>query len=61
LSKHEQYADYACVDDETTIKVASKKESKQKASGNIKLKKPVPKYVSPGNWQDGNLLDGGSP
>ncbi|EGY15462.1 SAGA-associated factor 73 like protein [Verticillium longisporum] len=40
--------------EEHTIKVASKKD---KATGTIKLKKPVPKPNKPGIWRDGNLMD----
>lgn len=43
--------------DDTTIKVASKKESKEKTNGIIKLKKPAPKHASPGNWQEGRFID----
>lgn len=48
-------ADNTLTDEEHTIKVASKKD---KATGTIKLKKPVPKPNKPGIWRDGNLMDG---
>lgn len=38
-----------------TIKVASKKDSK---NATIKLKKSVPKHSKPGNWMDGSVIDG---
>ncbi|KAH6604080.1 hypothetical protein Trco_007526 [Trichoderma cornu-damae] len=38
-----------------TIKVASKKDSK---NGTIKLKKSVPKQNKPGNWMDGSVVEG---
>ncbi|KAM0520476.1 hypothetical protein ACHAPE_002869 [Trichoderma viride] len=38
-----------------TIKVASKKDSK---NGNIKLKKSAPKHNKPGNWMDGSIVEG---
>lgn len=38
-----------------TIKVASKKDSK---NGTIKLKKSVPKHNKPGNWMDGSIVEG---
>ena len=41
--------------DEQTIKVASKKDTKQ---GTIKLKKPPPKHSKPGNWMDGSVVEG---
>ncbi|KAI4859578.1 SCA7, zinc-binding domain-containing protein [Hypoxylon rubiginosum] len=44
-------------DDEGTINVASKKVSKSKSNGTIKLKKPPPKQMKPGNWRDGSVLD----
>jgi len=44
-------------DDEATIKVASKKETKEKANGIIKLKKPAPKHKVPGNWKEGGFID----
>ncbi|CZT49471.1 related to SGF73-SAGA associated factor [Rhynchosporium secalis] len=47
-------------DDDTTIKVAPKKEGKDKTSGTIKLKKPPPKHNKPGNWRDGSITDGSS-
>ncbi|KAL6786441.1 esterase [Trichoderma sp. SZMC 28012] len=37
-----------------TIKVASKKDSK---NATIKLKKSVPKHSKPGNWMDGSVID----
>ncbi|KAM0247724.1 hypothetical protein ACHAQJ_009755 [Trichoderma viride] len=37
-----------------TIKVASKKDSK---NGTIKLKKTVPKHNKPGNWMDGSIVE----
>jgi SAGA-associated factor 73 len=43
--------------DEDTIKVAPKKEGKDK-NGTIKLKKPPPKHKLPGNWRDGSVIDG---
>lgn len=46
-------------DDESTIKVAPKKELKDKLNGTIKLKKPPPKHSKPGNWRDGSVIDGG--
>jgi SAGA-associated factor 73 len=45
-------------DDELTIKVAPKKEAKDKLNSTIKLKKPAPKYNKPGNWRDGSVIDG---
>jgi SAGA-associated factor 73 len=45
------------IGDDDTIKVASKKEGKDKA-GTIKLKKPAPKHKLPGNWRDGSVIDG---
>jgi hypothetical protein len=48
--------------DDDTIKVApTKKESKDKPNGGIKLKKTAPKHVKPGNWRDGSVIDGTSP
>ncbi|KAI0841675.1 SCA7-domain-containing protein [Hypoxylon sp. FL0890] len=44
-------------DDEGTINVASKKVSKDKPNGIIRLKKPVPKQLKPGNWRDGSVAD----
>lgn len=44
--------------EDDTIKVASKKDIKDKSSGGFKLKKPAPKYVKPGNWRDGSVIDG---
>lgn len=38
-----------------TIKVASKKDSK---NGTIKLKKSAPKHNKPGNWMDGSIVEG---
>ncbi|KAH8653242.1 SCA7, zinc-binding domain-containing protein [Tricladium varicosporioides] len=43
-------------DDESTIKVAPKKDMKDKLTG-IKLKKPPPKHNKPGNWRDGSIID----
>ncbi|KAI5460055.1 SCA7, zinc-binding domain-containing protein [Mariannaea sp. PMI_226] len=40
--------------DDQTIKVASKKDSK---NGAIKLKKPPPKHSKPGNWRDGSIIE----
>ncbi|KAK0106746.1 hypothetical protein ONS96_004364 [Cadophora gregata f. sp. sojae] len=51
----------AASDDESTIKVAPKKETKDKPTGTIKLKKPPPKHNKPGNWRDGSVVDGGPP
>ena len=46
--------------DEDTIKVAPKKDNKDKSNGGtIKLKKPPPKHKNPGNWREGNIIDGG--
>lgn len=45
-------------DDENTIKVAPKKDTKDKPNGTIKLKKPAPKHNKPGNWRDGSVIDG---
>lgn len=47
-------------DDEGTINVASKKVVKDKPNGVIKLKKPPPKQVKPGNWRDGSVVEGTS-
>ncbi|KAH8801480.1 SCA7, zinc-binding domain-containing protein [Xylogone sp. PMI_703] len=44
-------------DDESTIKVAPKKDLKDKPNGTIKLKKPPPKHNKPGNWRDGSVID----
>jgi SAGA-associated factor 73 len=44
-------------DDESTIKVSTKKDKQQK-SGTIKLKKPAPKHRDPGNWKDDSVVDG---
>ncbi|ROT38866.1 SCA7-domain-containing protein [Sodiomyces alkalinus F11] len=43
--------------DEETIKVASKKVTKDRSHGVIKLKKPVPKHNKPGVWRDGSAID----
>ncbi|KAK1968067.1 SCA7-domain-containing protein [Colletotrichum eremochloae] len=43
--------------DEQTIKVASKKDPKNKSDGPIKLKKPAPKYNKPGNWREGSIVE----
>ncbi|KAK2062499.1 SCA7-domain-containing protein [Colletotrichum caudatum] len=43
--------------DEQTIKVASKKDPKNKPDGPIKLKKPAPKYNKPGNWREGSIVE----
>ncbi|KAL3291943.1 peroxisomal adenine nucleotide transporter 1 [Colletotrichum asianum] len=43
--------------DEQTIKVASKKDTKNQSNGPIKLKKPAPKYSKPGNWREGSVID----
>ncbi|TVY57358.1 SAGA-associated factor 73 [Lachnellula cervina] len=40
-------------DDESTIKVAPKKDGNPK----LKLKKPAPKHSKPGNWRDGSVVD----
>ena len=45
------------LEDEATIKVASKKNAKEKPNGIIKLKKPAPKHSKPGNWKDGTVID----
>ncbi|KAI2470626.1 SCA7, zinc-binding domain-containing protein [Annulohypoxylon bovei var. microspora] len=45
------------LDDEGTINVASKKVIKDRPNGVIKLKKPVPKQIKPGNWRDGSVAD----
>jgi hypothetical protein len=46
-------------DEEGTINVAaSKKVTKDKANGVLKLKKPAPKQTKPGNWRDGGVADG---
>jgi SAGA-associated factor 73 len=48
----------AIVDEEATIKVASKKQTaKDKPNGTIKLKKPAPKHTNPGNWLEGGYKD----
>ena len=44
--------------EEATIKVASKKEEKEKPKGTIKLKKPQPKPSKLGVWLYGNSTDG---
>ncbi|KAF4634648.1 hypothetical protein G7Y89_g3467 [Cudoniella acicularis] len=44
-------------DEESTIKVAPKKDMKEKLIGTIKLKKPPPKHNKPGNWRDGSIID----
>ncbi|KAI0851870.1 SCA7, zinc-binding domain-containing protein [Daldinia vernicosa] len=44
-------------DDEGTINVASKKVIRDRPNGIIKLKKPVPKQLKPGNWRDGSVAD----
>lgn len=54
---HLEADDGICLDDEATIKVASKKNAKDKANGIIKLKKPAPKHSKPGNWKDGTVID----
>lgn len=43
--------------DDDTIKVATKKEPKDKPNVGIKLKKTAPKHVKPGNWRDGSVID----
>lgn len=43
--------------EEPSIKVSSKKDTKEKSSGIIKLKKPVPKQNKPGNWKEGTLVE----
>lgn len=43
--------------DNQTIKVASKKDNKDKPNGIIKLKKPAPKHNKPGNWREGSVID----
>jgi len=45
-------------DDETTIKVSTKKDKLPKSKGTIKLKKPAPKHSEPGHWRDGSVADG---
>lgn len=47
-------------DDDSTIKVAPKRErgGGDKLLGNIKLKKQPPKHNKPGNWRDGSIIDG---
>ncbi|KAI1108363.1 SCA7-domain-containing protein [Nemania sp. NC0429] len=44
-------------DDEGTINVASKKATKAKPGGFIKLKKAAPRQTKPGNWRDGSVAD----
>ncbi|KAK8058959.1 hypothetical protein PG994_009407 [Apiospora phragmitis] len=44
-------------DDQGTINVASRKMSKDKPNGVIKLKKQPPKQTKPGNWRDGSVAD----
>jgi len=45
-------------EDESTIKVASKRDKGiNGAGGTIKLKKPVPKHNKPGNWREGSVVD----
>ncbi|KAI1082194.1 SCA7, zinc-binding domain-containing protein [Whalleya microplaca] len=44
-------------DDEGTINVASKKVTRDKSNGLIKLKKPPVKQTKPGNWRDGSVAD----
>ncbi|KAI9641529.1 SAGA complex subunit Sgf73 [Ciborinia camelliae] len=44
-------------DDDSTIKVAPKRERGDKLLGNIKLKKQPPKHNKPGNWRDGSIID----
>ncbi|KAI0019026.1 SCA7, zinc-binding domain-containing protein [Xylariomycetidae sp. FL0641] len=50
-------ASFSGPDDEGTINVASKKVSKDRPNGIIKLKKAVPKQTKPGNWRDGSVAD----
>ncbi|KAI0901959.1 SCA7, zinc-binding domain-containing protein [Annulohypoxylon nitens] len=45
------------LDDEGTINVASKKVTKDRPNGVIKLKKPVPKQIKPGNWREGAVVN----
>lgn len=49
-------------DDEATIKVASTKKSvtpsRPARFGKIKLKKAPPKQIKPGNWKEGNIIEG---
>ncbi|KAI0999220.1 hypothetical protein K3495_g8974 [Podosphaera aphanis] len=44
-------------DDESTTKISTKKARKDKSKGasgsSLKLKKPPPKHIKPGNWKDG--------
>ncbi|ESZ92141.1 hypothetical protein SBOR_7472 [Sclerotinia borealis F-4128] len=44
-------------DDDSTIKVAPKRERGDRLLGNIKLKKQPPKHNKPGNWRDGSIID----
>ncbi|PQE32281.1 SAGA-associated factor 73 protein [Rutstroemia sp. NJR-2017a WRK4] len=44
-------------DDDSTIKVAPKRDKIDKFLASIKLKKPVPKHSKPGNWRDGGIID----
>jgi hypothetical protein len=53
-------ASLAPSDDESTIKVAPKKEIKDKPNGTLKLKRPPPKQKNPGNWRDGSVIEGKS-
>jgi len=53
-------ASLASDDENNTIKVATKKETRDKPNGIIKLKKPAPKHNKPGNWRDGSVIDGNS-
>ncbi|KAI1212194.1 SCA7, zinc-binding domain-containing protein [Annulohypoxylon truncatum] len=45
------------LDDEGTINVASKKVTKDRPNGVIKLKKPIPKQIKPGNWREGSVVN----
>ena len=50
-------------EEETTIKVASAKshsagKGRRTSNGVIKLKRPAPKYSKPGNWKEGNIIEG---
>lgn len=48
-------------DDESTIKVAPKKDNKDKDKLiGLKLKKSLPKIDKPGNWKHGSVADGES-
>ncbi|CAG8960668.1 hypothetical protein HYFRA_00013436 [Hymenoscyphus fraxineus] len=42
--------------EDTPTKVTSKN-GKEKLNGPIKLKKPPPKHIRPGNWRDGSVVD----